>query len=59
MSKIDDIYDDICMAFLKLQPDLALKEGEENRVHNAVALDKTDVIISAIGFTIRYMQNKK
>jgi len=39
------INDEICMAFLKSKSELALKEGDENRVHNSIALDKSDLAI--------------
>lgn len=51
--------DDICMVFLKSKPELALKEGDENRVSNAIALDKSDIVIDAIDFTIEYMTKQK
>jgi len=47
-----DLKDEICMAFLKKRTDLALKEGDEHRVFNAIALDKSDVAIAAIDFAI-------
>lgn len=59
MSENDGLNDEICMAFINSRVDLALKEGEENRVYNAIALDKTDIVISAIDFTIQFMENKK
>jgi len=53
------INDEICMAFLKSKSELALKEGDENRVHNSIALDKSDLAIEAIDFTIEYMTKQK
>jgi len=53
------LNDEICMAFLKSRDDLALKEGEENRVYNSIALDKSDIAIAAIDYTIQFMLNKK
>ena len=53
------LNDAICMEFLKSREDLSLKEGEENRLHNALVLDKTDLAIAAIDFTIKYMKNLK
>lgn len=53
------LNDMICMEFLKSQPDLALKEGVENRVYNSIALDKSDIAIKAIDFTIEYMLKQK
>lgn len=47
------------MAFLKTKSELALKEGDENRVHNSVVLDKSDLIIEAIDFTIEYLAGQK
>ncbi len=58
MSK-NGFNDEICMAFLKSRNDLALKEGDENRVYNAIALDKSDLVIAAIDFTIEYMEKQK
>lgn len=59
MSENEGLNDTICMEFLRTRTDLALKEGDENRVHNAIALDKSDLAISAIDFTIEFMQNQK
>jgi len=53
---IDGLNDAICMAFLKSKPELSLKEGKENRIHNALALDKTDLSIEAIDYTIKYIK---
>lgn len=53
------LNDVICMAFLKSKSDLALKEGDEHRVHNSIALDKSDLAIEAIDFTIQYMLEKQ
>ena len=57
--KNDGLNDSICMNFLKSRPELALKEGDENRVRNSVALDKSDIAIDAIDFTIEYMLKQK
>lgn len=59
MSENNDLNDDICMAFLKSKSDLAIKEGDENRVHNSIALDKIDLAIDAIDFTIQYIEEKQ
>ena len=60
MSNITNgMNDEICMEFLKSRVDLALKEGDENRVHNSMALDKSDIAIAAIDFTLQYIQNQK
>jgi len=53
------LNDEICMAFLRSKSDLALKEGDENRVHNSIVLDKSDLVIEAIDFTIQYMMEKQ
>jgi len=53
------LNDAICIGFLKTRADLALKEGEENRVYNAIALDKSDIVLAAIDYTIEYMLKKK
>ena len=53
------LNDEICMAFLKSREDLALKEGEENRVYNAIALDKSDIAIAAIDFAIQVFTLQK
>lgn len=53
------LNDEICMAFLKDNASLALKEGMENSVHNAIALDKSNLVIEAIDFTIEYMMKQK
>lgn len=52
------LNDEICMEFLKSRADLALKEGAENSVSNAIALDKSNFAIEAIDFTIEYMNKK-
>lgn len=54
----NDLNDEICMAFLK-QSDLAIKEGDENRVYNSIVLDKSDLAIEAIDFTIQYIMDKQ
>jgi len=56
--KLSDLSDEICMAFLKKRQDLALKEGDENRVYNAIALDKSDIAIAAIDFAISVIMLK-
>lgn len=53
----EGLNDMICMEFLKSREDLALKEGDENRVSNAIALDKSDVAVAAIDFTFEYIRN--
>lgn len=59
MINTDGLNDMICMAFLKSKPELALKEGDENSVRNMVALDKSDLVIEAIDFTINYIMTEK
>jgi len=59
MCENNGLNDKICMAFLKSRADLALKEGDEHRVHNSIVLDKSDLVVEAIDFTIQYMQEKQ
>lgn len=53
---IKDLNDTICMAFLSSKSELSLKEGKENRIHNVLAIDKTDLAIEAIDYTIKYIK---
>lgn len=59
MSENNGLNDEICMAFLKSKSDLALKEGDEHRVQNSIILDKSDLAIEAIDFTLQYMMEKQ
>lgn len=53
------LNDEICMAFLKSKSELSLKEGDENRIYNAIVLDKSDLVIEAIDYTIKYIMDRK
>ncbi len=53
-----DMTDDICMKFLESRDDLKVKEGIENRVHNVITLDKSDIAIAAIDYTLKYLDKQ-
>ncbi len=53
-----EMNDEICMAFLKSRTDLIVKEGTENRVYNVITLDKSDISIAAIDFTLNYIRKQ-